>query len=184
MTGRPRTFDRDQALLVAMEHFWRDGYAGTSVADLTAAIGIKAPSLYAAFGSKGELFEAAAALYFDGVAANVDRALDQQTAREGVGELLRISAEAYVDDATPPGCFLMSEPRLAAQRQALTERVAARLERGCCDGDLPAHLDIPAVAEFVIAVTAGMSRRARDGGTLEELTAIARVALQALPSRP
>jgi len=184
MTGRPRSFDRDQALVIAMEHCWREGFAATSVADLTAGIGIKPPSLYAAFGSKEELFEEAAELYFDGVMSNVDRALGRSTARDSLGELLRISAEAYVDGATPPGCLLMSEPRLARQRQVLSDRIAERLEKGIDDGDLPGSLDASDFAAFIVSVTVGMSRRARDGGTLEQLRSIAQVALSAVPDLP
>src|SRR5690606_7015861 len=101
--GRPRAFDKDQALLVAMERFWSDGYENTTVANLTEAMGISAPSLYAAFGDKDRLFEDAASCYSERITVQVDRALEGATARECVTELLRVTAEGMVAPESPPG---------------------------------------------------------------------------------
>ena len=181
MTGRPRTFDRDAALLVAMEQFWREGYDETTVAKLTAQIGITPPSLYAAFGDKDQLFAAAAACYFDRVSVETVRALDQPTARAGLVEVLRQTAAAHTDPATPPGCFLLSDPHLAAERALLRGRFADRLERGLRDGDVPAGADPEQLADFLMAVLGGMSARARDGGTAAEVAGIVAIAEAALP---
>lgn len=181
MTGRPRTFDRDTALLLAMEQFWREGYEDTTVAKLTAQIGITPPSLYAAFGDKDQLFAAAATCYYERVSEQTDLALDQPTARAGLIEVLRRTAAAHTDPATPPGCFLLSDARLAAERALLRNQIAARLERGRRDGDVPAGTDPEQLADFLMAVLGGMSARARDGGTAAEVAGIVAVAEAALP---
>ncbi|WP_417363878.1 TetR/AcrR family transcriptional regulator [Glutamicibacter arilaitensis] len=181
MTGRPRKFDRNQALVLAMECFWANGFTATSIADLTNEMGIRAPSLYAAFGNKENLFEEASALYYAEVSKNVTTALAQPTAGEAIAELLRISSEAYVDEATPPGCLLMSEPRLSSQREQLARTISERLQQGVEEGELLPEADTASLASFVLAVAVGMSRRARDGGKYEDLISIANTALAALP---
>jgi len=181
MTGRPRTFDRDAALVIAMEQFWRDGYDETTVSKLTQLIGITPPSLYAAFGDKDQLFAAAAACYADRVGEQADRSLATTTAREGLSDLLRLTAAAHTDPATPPGCFLLSDPRLAEQRGQLRQKLADRLEQGLREGDVPAGTDPEQLAGFLMAVLGGMSTRARDGGSAAEIAGIVAIAEAALP---
>ena len=94
MAGRPRTFDRETALTLAMERFWRDGYEGTTVSRLTAEMGITPPSLYSAFGDKDQLFAAAARCYVDSVTAGMARALSAPTAVEGVSRMQKLLSEA------------------------------------------------------------------------------------------
>ncbi|MCW4456857.1 TetR/AcrR family transcriptional regulator [Microbacterium sp. MPKO10] len=180
MTGRPRSFDQDAALLLSMERFWQNGYERTTIGDLTATLGITAPSLYAAFGDKDTLFASAAAHYVASVTAQMDKTLSQPNVRDGLAELFRVTVESYTDEKTPPGCFLLSEPRLADERRTLTARLAGHLRRGIDDGFLDASTDADALAEFTIAVIAGMSTRARDGGSAAEVRAIADVALAAV----
>src|ERR1700686_5925300 len=88
-TGRPRSFDLDQALDAAMQVFWRNGYEGASLSALTQAMGINRPSLYAAFGDKETLFRKALDRYDEGPAAYVRDALKQPTARAVTQHLLR-----------------------------------------------------------------------------------------------
>ncbi len=181
MVGRPRSFDRDAALDVAVELFWRHGFEGTSVAMLTEAMGVSPPSLYAAFGDKQRLFEEAAARY-DGVTrAALDEAVAAPTAREAVARVLADSARAHADGRTPPGCLMLTEPRLAAEREDLRRRLQDRLDQGVRDGDVPPGTTTEAVAELLVAVLRGMSGRARDGGTLADLEAIASAAMAAVP---
>jgi AcrR family transcriptional regulator len=184
MAGRPRTFDRQQALDTAMEQFWSCGYDQTTVAGLTDAMGITAPSLYAAFGDKDQLFEEAAVCYSTRVEAALEQALDQPTTAAGLAELMRITAQAHTDPMTPAGCFVISEPRLGDYRSRLRDLVARRVARGAQDGDVPADTDPGTIADYVIAVLAGMSARARDGATADEVRAIAQMALKALPDGP
>ncbi|PRY67065.1 TetR family transcriptional regulator [Glaciihabitans tibetensis] len=181
MAGRPRQFDREAALIVAMEQFWRDGYEATTVSRLTAEMGITPPSLYAAFGDKDQLFDASASCYFDNVSAQAAKVLDRPTAREAITELMWSTAAAHTDTATPPGCFMLTEPRLADQRNLMRQQIAQRLERGVTDGDLPPQTSPGELATFIIAVMGGMSARARDGGTREDLGAIVKLALAVLP---
>ncbi|MCD4535293.1 TetR/AcrR family transcriptional regulator [Nocardioides sp. cx-169] len=184
MAGRPRSFDRDAALAVAVEQFWRAGYDETSVATLTAAMGVTPPSLYAAFGDKHRLFEEASAAYFQRTCEAVDRAATLATARDAIAQILDDAARAHTESATPPGCLMLTEPRLGAQREALRKRLEDRLEQGVRDGDLPATTDTGRLAVFLVAVLRGMSGCARDGGSAEDVLAIAEVALAALPPRP
>lgn len=198
--GRPRAFDRTAALEQAMDLFWRHGYEGVSLADLTAAMGIRPPSLYASFGSKAALFKEAVAHYNEIEGAGPHAALwDAPTARAGVAALLRHHARAYVDPARPTGCMVaLSATTVGADHDDLHEFVAGcrradvadlarRIERGVTDGDVPAHAVPQAVAEYVYAVSLGMAVRARDGAGGAALSAIAEAAIaswDAVVARP
>src|SRR5919109_592052 len=153
--GRPRSFDREAALRQATEVFWRRGYEGTAISDLTKAMNINAPSLYAAFGCKEALFREAVALYNATEGAVTDRALEAApTARQAVEDMLRLNAAAYVNPRRPPGCMVTlaatigtpenAEARdfLSQCRQEAQDAIEARLVRGVADGDLPERADI------------------------------------------
>jgi AcrR family transcriptional regulator len=184
MAGRPRSFDRDTALGAAVELFWRAGYDKTSIAMLTQAMGVTPPSLYAAFGDKDRLFEEASALYFQRTRDAVDAAMVRPTAREAIAQMLDVTARAHTDTRTPLGCLLLTEPRLAPQRDDIHARLAARIARGVAEGDLPASVQPDHLATFLVAVMRGMSGCARDGGTTDEVLAIAHTALAAVPEAP
>lgn len=190
--GRPREFDRTTALRRAMEVFWRYGYEGTSMTDLTSAMDIRPPSLYAAFGSKAALFREAVALYNEVEGLGPHHALwDAPTARAGVAALLRHHARAYVDPERPPGCMVALAATtisvendgirefLADCRRADVADIAKRLDRGVQDRDVPPGTDTTAAAEYFYAVSLGMAVRARDGAPGTVLTAIAEAAIAA-----
>jgi AcrR family transcriptional regulator len=181
MAGRPLGFDRDAALAAAVEQFWRSGFAETSIATLTKAMNISPPSLYTAFGDKNRLFEEAAATYFRRTCEALDRAFEEPTARQAVEKLLNDTSRAHTAMETPPGCLMLTEPRLAGQREELRRRIEDRLSQGVRDGDLPPSTSTDRLAAFLVAVLRGMSGLARDGGTLEELLAVAATATAALP---
>ena len=183
--GRPRGFDRTAALRLAMESFWEHGYEGTSVGDLTARMGIRPPSLYAAFGSKEALFREAVALYegLEGEPA-LQALRDAPTAIGGIEAMLRANVRSYTMPGRPTGCMVVLAATtytpstegirdfLAEQRRAGTAAVAERLERGRADGDVPPGADTGALAAYVMSVQYGLSLHARDGATREQLDAV------------
>lgn len=181
MAGRPRSFDRAQALDVARDAFWERGFEQTSLADLTASMGIGAPSLYAAFGSKRELFEQAVKRYLEDLDRGLADALDASSTREAVERTLRSAADHYTARARPRGCLVMSEPLLVDERDRIQNAIADRIKRGQREGDVPADADPRVLADYVVTVLAGLSTRARDGATRADLEAIVDHALSAWP---
>src|SRR5439155_5347763 len=105
--GRPRAFDPDQALDRALKVFWDRGYESASLADLTRAMGINRPSLYAAFGNKEALFRKVLERYVQGPAAYVREALDEPTARAVVERLWYGTVDLLTDPGHPPGCLIV-----------------------------------------------------------------------------
>jgi AcrR family transcriptional regulator len=183
--GRPRGFDRAAALRLAMESFWEHGYEGTSIGDLTARMGIRPPSLYAAFGSKEALFREAVALYEDVEGKPPLRALhDGPTAAAGIEAMLRANVRAYTEPGRPTGCMVVLAATtytpstegirdfLAELRRQGTAAVRERLARGQTDGDVPPGADVGALAAYVMSVQFGLSVHARDGATREELDTV------------
>ena len=173
--------------------FWRHGYETTSVAALTAAMGITAPSLYAAFGDKQALFLEAMRLYA-GDSAAIGAALEQApTARAGIDAMLQASATAFTGESTPAGCLLASATASGSQASAPVQQAVAeiratvaalvrrRIDADIAAGRLPPRIDAQAVADLVIGVIQGMSVLARDGVPRARLQALARSALAALP---
>lgn len=192
--GRPRSFDRQEALEKATLTFWEHGYEPTSVADLTRAMGIGAPSLYAAFGDKKALFAEVVSGYAQTYGAFATRALaEEPTARAAVGRLLHEAATEYTDPAHPRGCMLISaatncataevEAALRERRNASLGAFESRIRADVAAGALPAGTDPGALARFSGAVLQGMSQQARDGAGREELEAVAALAMAAWPGR-
>jgi TetR/AcrR family transcriptional regulator, copper-responsive repressor len=194
-TGRPRSFDRDEALEGAIAVFWEHGYDTTSMSLLTKALGIGAPSLYAAFGDKRALFLEVLDRYLRTYGAFTERALaEEPNARDAVARLLHEAAAAYTRPDRPRGCLLITaatncSPQstdIAARLRDLRAMGARALEdkiaRAVRSGELPADTDAHALATFYAAVLPGMSAQARDGATRADLEQIAEAALRAWPS--
>lgn len=192
--GRPRAFDTDTALDAAIQVFWRYGYEGASLTALTEAMGINRPSLYAAFGSKSQLFEAAVRRYAEVDMAYVHDALDRPTARGVVESFLLANAAALTRPDRPAGCLsiqggLSVAPEseaiatfLASSRLEGERALARRFRRATEEGDLPAGGDPEALARFVMALSEGHAVHAAAGVPREQLEASARIALAAFPA--
>jgi len=191
--GRPREFDADEALDRALEVFWRKGYEGASLPDLTRAMGINRPSLYAAFGNKESLFRKALARYLDGPAAYAREALEEPTARAVAERLLNESARKLTDAHGPRGCLVVQAAlacgetsesvrrELVAHRAALQAELRRRFERGVAEGDLSSDVDCADLARYVVTVVHGMAVQAAGGATRAELRHVAAIALRAWP---
>jgi AcrR family transcriptional regulator len=192
--GRPRSFDRDQALDEALHVFWAEGYEGTSISDLTEVMGINPPSLYAAFGNKEKLFCEALDRYEGLREQFMEEAFAAPTAREAMARLLERTADRLSDKSKPTGCLLVQgalsggeecevvKQNLAARRAAGEVMIRDRLKRAKREGDLPADADPAALACFVTTIMQGMSVQAAGGATRKELRAIADIALRAWPA--
>ena len=189
--GRPRAFDRDQALEKAMEVFWRKGFEAASLADLTEAMGINPPSLYAAFGDKEQLFLAAVERYQARRGESCPYC-EEPTARAAVEKLLLYMAEELTCGDHPRGCMMVMaaatssssaklQEVLAAKRMASRKMLRSRIERGIKEGDVPAGTDAAALADFFSTVVTGMSMQARDGATRKSLLATAKQAMTVFP---
>ena len=194
VVGRPREFDRDAALEAAMLLFWRKGFATTSMNELCDAMGVRSPSLYAAFGSKEALYLEAMEHYVRTVGPPVwDRLLDATTARASVENVLLAGIETLPESrATPAGCMAMlaaisdewPDAIVGIARNVRLEvlgRLRARLETGVRDGELPASTDIDGLSRFYLGVFQGMAVQARDGATAAELRGVAAAAMAAWP---
>lgn len=192
-TGRPRQFDRDEALQQAMVLFWAQGYEGTTLADLQKVMGaITAPSFYAAFGSKAELFKEATKLYHKTQGAPIVKALTEgPTARASIEGWLHASVENFCKPGNPRGCLIVLgamncmpankgiEDFMHEQRFLREKEIKQRLCRGIAEGDLSSGADINALTSFYTSIVDGMAIQARDGASLKTLNAIVDYAMAA-----
>jgi AcrR family transcriptional regulator len=193
--GRPRAFDADAALDRALEVFWTHGYEGASLTDLTAAMGINRPSLYAAFGTKEELFAQALRRYVRGPAAFAGAALSAPTFRELAERLILGSVELTAGDGTPRGCLTVKGAHACgpgaerARRHATAVRDAAEAalrDRLARLDDLPAGTDPATLARLLHTITDGIAVQAAAGAPRAALEGVAAAALRLLlgESRP
>jgi AcrR family transcriptional regulator len=197
--GRPRGFDTDAALDRAIVVFWREGYDGASLAELTEAMSITATSLYAAFGSKRQLFETAFTRYLAVDMAYAARALDHEKLSDVFRSYLLDAVDSMTRDDRPHGCMSV---QIGGSRAGLTQagnevrdfvsqarndglrRLTARIEEGRdLEGFDLRGLEPEAVAEYIASVSNGIAVRAADGVSRAELRTVADIALRALVSR-
>jgi AcrR family transcriptional regulator len=191
--GRPRQFDYDQALEAALLLFWRNGYEGTSIADLTEAMRIKVPSLYAAFGNKETLFKKALERYLQKPASYLPRALQEPTARQAVEKLFRGAIDMVMNPLHPDGCLLVqgalaSGPSSSAIRRELSMRragaetaVRRRFERAIAEKDLPSHVDAAQLARYIVTLLWGLSVQASGGASRAQLNSVVEFAMRSWP---
>jgi AcrR family transcriptional regulator len=192
--GRPRAFDPHQALDSALKVFWRKGYEGASLPDLTKAMGINRPSLYAAFGNKEQLFRKALDRYATGPAGYFSDALAQPTARKVVEHLFSSGIDMVSNPTHPRGCFLVQgalacgddadcvRRELVRLREATVTKLRQRFKRAKSEGDLPADANPAALARYVATVMHGIAVQAASGASAPELRRVATLALRAWPS--
>jgi AcrR family transcriptional regulator len=192
LTGRPREFDIDSALERAMKLFWRQGYEGTSLTDLTRELELTRPSLYAAFGSKERLFLRALDLY-EARAGYRLAAMAAPTALAYARALLEGAANLHGDKKNPPGCLgvqgaLACAPDSDSIRHELIRRrkigenmIQDRLRRARAEGDLPAEADPANLARYLSIVIYGITIQAAGGATRKELRNVAKLALRCWP---
>jgi AcrR family transcriptional regulator len=192
-TGRPRAFDESEALEAALRVFWKRGYEGASLTELTEAMGINRPSLYAAFGNKEELFRKALDLYASKMEF-MNEALSEPKIRVAIEKLLLGFADSQTDPANPPGCLSVNSAlacgdesqairqELCARRTAGQCAIQARLERAQSEGELPPESNPTDLARFIALISQGMSVQAAGGATREELRRVAALATKSLLS--
>ncbi|MFD9701018.1 TetR/AcrR family transcriptional regulator [Lentzea sp. NPDC059081] len=191
--GRPRGFDADEALHAAMLVFWRQGYEGASLADLTSAMGITKTSMYAAFGNKEELFRKALARYDEGPASYGIRAVEQPTAFDVARAFLDGAVRTTTQPGGPTGCLGVQGSLVAGEsgepaREILSEwrnngrkLLETRFRRAVEEGDLPAGTDAGKLALYVITIGFGIAVQASSGVSRADLQGIADTALRTWP---
>ena len=192
--GRPREFSVDEALAQALRVFWTLGYEGASISDLTEAMGITRPSLYAAFGNKEELFRKALDLYERDKLAYIGEALKAPTAR-GVAERLLQGAIEMQTGSDPKGCLgVISSTACGTEAESIRQEVLARrassdaallerLKRAKAEGDLPEHITPEGLMQYVTAVIQGLCLQAGAGASIEELQRLKDTTLAVWPGR-
>jgi len=185
--GRPAAFDYDTALESAMRTFWLYGFEGTSMTELTKAMGMNKTSIYAAYGSKEALFQKAVSRYANGPVSFVAEALNEKSAFEVVRKLLTTAAAKLTSAQNPAGCMIIQgalscskdsqhiHDMLSAYRRSYENQLAERLDRAKIEKDIPADADTKALAKLVATVHQGMSVQASSGATEEELLDIANI---------
>jgi AcrR family transcriptional regulator len=191
--GRPRAFDVDLALDRALHVFWQKGYEGASLSDLTEAMHINRPSLYAAFGNKEQLFRKALDRYAEGPGASLRAALNEPTARTVVTRLLRAAIDMITDPRTPAGCLMVqgalacgdaSDPirqEVSARRIANETALRYRLVRAKKEGDLPSTASATDLARYIATIVHGLAVQRAGGATRAQLLRVMKAALRAWP---
>lgn len=195
--GRPRILDRDAGLEVAARLFWERGYEGTSIADLTRAMGVTPPSLYATFGSKEELYRLALDHNIERESGRRSEALKgEMTAYDALAFYLNDVAEGISDPGKPRGCIVSTAVlqhavenesvarETAARREASIQCLKTRFDRAVGEGELSADTDTDSLARFYSAVVQGMSAQACDGACTKRLKRLVDIALSAWPGNP
>ncbi|WP_040802002.1 TetR/AcrR family transcriptional regulator [Nocardia higoensis] len=190
--GRPRGFDEDEALDRAIHVFWEHGYEGASMAELTRAMGINKPSLYAVYGSKEELFRRAVVRYRETYVAYAADVLAQPGGFDMIANYLHASVDALTDAGHPLGCLSIQgglacsdansgiSEFLADYRGNMLSELTNRLARAVAEGYFTPQTDPAALAGYLTTVSQGLAVNAAAGVRREELHSWVDVALRAV----
>lgn len=193
--GRPREFCVDEALAAALRVFWTKGYEGASLTDLTEAMGITRPSLYAAFGNKESLFRRALDLYESEKLCYMREAIDAPTARGVAEKLLRGALAMQTSERDPHGCLRVISStacgveaesireEVIARRKSSAEALTARFERAKAEGDLPEDMSVEGLTSYLTALLQGLALQAGAGATRQELECLVETSLAVWPTR-
>jgi AcrR family transcriptional regulator len=191
--GRPRGFDPEKALEAALRVFWKKGYEGTALSDLTEAMGINRPSIYATFGNKEALFRKALDRYSERMTNYMGEALKEATARAVAERLMAGTADLLSCPGNPKGCLIVQgalacgdeaqgiRKELIARRATGEAAVRGRFERAKVEGNLPAGIDAGDLARYVMAVMHGMAVQSAGGASREELQGVIDLSMRAWP---
>ena len=190
--GRPREFEIDDAIEKATDLFWRNGYDGTSLTDLTQAMGISPPSFYFAFGSKEGLFKKVIERYFAEQRKIVEAAFRKPTPRAVATHFLQRYADMLTDPLHAPGCLAMNSSLpcaagdplrewLAGLREQTRTRFRDRFAEARGGKGLPAGMDADSLARLVLVIAWGLAVEAQSGASRKDLRRTIALALPAWP---
>lgn len=191
--GRPIAFNQEEALDKALTVFWTHGYEGATMTELTQALGVNKPSIYATYGNKEALFRKALTRYVAGPAAFIREALDAPTAQLAVQELLHRAVDFFTDKSTPNGCMIVQgaltcgesaseiQQTLIEYRMHFEDGLSKRFELAKKQGDLPTHVECKQLAKYIATIHQGLSVQASSGATREELLCVVKMAISHWP---
>lgn len=192
--GRPREFCVDHALAQALRVFWTKGYEGASLTDLTEAMGITRPSLYAAFGNKESLFRKALDLYEREKMAYIGQGLAESTARKVAETMLHGALENVAGDGEPHGCMRVIasvacgpaaqslHDEIVQRTEVFKQMIVDRFDRAKSEGDLPAEIDTTGLTGVLVGWLQGISIQSNQGIKRKDLEKLVDTALSLWPS--
>ena len=192
--GRPLAFNQDDALERALQIFWSRGYEGASMAELSEALGINKPSIYATFGNKEALFGKVLAKYLAGPVAYAAMAMSEPTAYQVAEKFLTKSVEFLTNPGNPRGCMIvqgaltcgqssaMIQQELISYRKNYENRLRQRFELAKAQGDLSQHVDAEELAKYIATIHQGLSVQATSGASKDGLMAVIEIALKNWPT--
>ena len=191
--GRPRNFDKAEALDAALELFWKHGYEGTSMAMLTESIGVNVASLYAAFGNKESLFVQCVERYSELNGDLYHESLKKKTSREVACSILEGEVELVTRRGTPNGCLMIQgalttspaaekiRQMMARMRNTAEKWMSARFRQAIAEGDLPSDADPAALACYLMTLNSGLAVQAKSGVGKKQLFKVVELAMRGWP---
>jgi AcrR family transcriptional regulator len=191
--GRPKSFDKNEAIDKAMHVFWQFGYEGASLADLIAAMGINKPSMYSTFGNKEDLFKLALERYTTQAVGYIQEVIKHPTAKAVVADFLTRSVKILTSIDNPNGCLVIqgalttSDNALSVKQLLIEHRkhyeglLAERFQQSINNDDLPATIDPAVLAKYITSLHQGLSVQASSGASESELLAVVDFIMQAYP---